>query len=506
MTIVRIVAVAGSFLSHAAGMLAAHQTAGRISRPQASTLLRRSYFFFEPRYLLDRHRSWSSRREQAPVASLLSGLRSNRGSLPKKQEAGFVGRAASNGLGWRRGSTLRSTEPIGGSSGGDEHSHSSLASTGRQVAESGVVYVVATPIGNLEDITLRAINILRTADVIAAEDTRTTGRLLKLLGLEKAGKLISHHEHNTRRRVPEIVDAARNGKSVALVSDAGTPGFSDPGRELIAACATEGIRVVPVPGACAPATALSVSGFPSTEFVFFGFVGGKRGSAVRRRKLTEIAREPRTCILFESPHRIADTLKGLLATPGAPTTPEYGGAGARLGSTGLGDREEIPDIGSGDSGDTIKSDSHSGDSPAVDAATSSRPVVIARELTKLHEDIFHGTLSEAAARYRSQGDQVDPATTSSSAVEAKGEFTVVLGPSVTRGSEGGGAEEAANVQRVLEARLTELTAGGMSTSSAVKMTSKDFGLKKSDVYRVALALPSAEGGTNVRERHTDTHE
>ncbi|CAM9668010.1 unnamed protein product [Ectocarpus sp. 6 AP-2014] len=382
-----------------------------------------------------------------------------------------------------------------------------------QIAEPGMVYFVSTPIGNLEDITLRpalrgrvpvfgistasgllplidtAMNILRTADVIAAEDTRTTGSLLKLLGVERKGRLVSHHDHNTKRRVPEIVEAARGGKSVAVVSDAGTPGISDPGMELAAACAAEGLRVVPVPGACAAVAAVSVAGFPSHEFVFFGFVSGKRGSAVRRRKLAEIAQEPRTCIMYESPHRIADTLGGLLKASCPPPSEHVGG---RSGT---------------DSGG-----SHEGNEPPASSeaqlAAGRRPVVLARELTKLHEDIFRGTLAEAVARYgggdgvparEGEGRDGGPSDGASGmgsgggggggdAVvrDPRGEFTVVLGPRAA--AVGAGEEGQARALEALEARLTELTAGGMSTSSAVKMASKDLNLKKSDVYRVALRL------------------
>ncbi|CAM9324547.1 unnamed protein product [Ectocarpus sp. 8 AP-2014] len=359
-----------------------------------------------------------------------------------------------------------------------------------QVAEPGMVYFVSTPIGNLEDITLRAMNILRTADVIAAEDTRTTGSLLKLLGVERKGRLVSHHDHNTKRRVPEIVEAARGGKSVAVVSDAGTPGISDPGMELAAACAAEGLRVVPVPGACAAVAAVSVAGFPSHEFVFFGFVSGKRGSAVRRRKLAEIAQEPRTCIMYESPHRIADTLGGLLKASCPPPSEDLGG---RSG--------------------TDSSGSHEGnETPAsseAQLAAGRRPVVLARELTKLHEDIFRGTLAEAVARYgggdgvpagEGEGRDGGPSDGASGVGsgggggggggvvvrDPRGEFTVILGPRAA--AVGAGEEGQARALEALEARLTELTAGGMSTSSAVKMASKDLNLKKSDVYRVALSL------------------
>ncbi|CAM9990924.1 unnamed protein product [Scytosiphon promiscuus] len=374
------------------------------------------------------------------------------------------------------------------------------ASIGRnpQVANPGTVYFVATPIGNLEDITLRAINILRTADVIAAEDTRTTGSLLKLLGVERKGKLVSHHDHNTRRRVPEIVEAAREGKSVAVVSDAGTPGISDPGMELAAACAAEGVRVVPVPGACAAVAAISVTGFPSHEFVFYGFVSGKRGSAVRRRKLTEIAQEARTCIMYESPHRIADTLRGLLAASCSPPTPppdcEEGsdGGGASTGS--------VPEAGKA--------------APSEEELVAGRrPVVLARELTKLHEEIFRGTLAEAVARYGGSGTTENGGRESDAppnsdgkcgggggpaVKEPRGEFTVVLGPRAAVSAEDGGVEGAARALAVLEARLLELMAGGMSTSSAVKMTCKDLNLKKSDVYRVALRLqPSAAVADDV---------
>ncbi|CAB1104795.1 unnamed protein product [Ectocarpus sp. CCAP 1310/34] len=360
-----------------------------------------------------------------------------------------------------------------------------------QVAEPGVVYFVSTPIGNLEDITLRAMNILRTAEVIAAEDTRTTGSLLKLLGVEREGRLVSHHDHNTKRRVPEIVQAARGGKSVAVVSDAGTPGISDPGMELAAACAAEGLRVVPVPGACAAVAAVSVAGFPSHEFVFFGFVSGKRGSAVRRRKLAEIAQEPRTCIMYESPHRIADTLGALLK---ASCPPPSEALDSRSGTDSGGSREgnETP----------VSSEAW--------LAAGCRPVVLARELTKLHEDIFRGTLAEAVARYGGsggvpsrEGERRDGDCETSDGASGmggggggyggdgvvrgpRGEFTVVLGPRAAAVGAGEGGE--ARALEALEARLTELTAGGMSTSSAVKMASKDLNLKKSDVYRVALSL------------------
>ncbi|CAM9318157.1 unnamed protein product [Ectocarpus sp. 4 AP-2014] len=363
-----------------------------------------------------------------------------------------------------------------------------------QVAEPGVVYFVSTPIGNLEDITLRAMNILRTADVIAAEDTRTTGSLLKLLGVERKGRLVSHHDHNTKRRVPEIVEAARGGKSVAVVSDAGTPGISDPGMELAAACAAEGLRVVPVPGACAAVAAVSVAGFPSHEFVFFGFVSGKRGSAVRRRKLAEIAQEPRTCVMYESPHRIADTLGGLLKASCPPPSEHLGGrSGTDSGGSHQGNETPVPS--------------------EAQLAAGRRPVVLARELTKLHEDIFRGTLAEAVARYGGEDGVVpapegkgrhDDGGTSGGASgmgsdggsgvgggdgvvrDPRGEFTVVLGPRAAAVGAGEGGE--ARALEALEARLTELMAGGMSTSSAVKMASKDLNLKKSDVYRVALSL------------------
>eukprot|EP00904_Undaria_pinnatifida_P000225 jgi/Undpi1/10202/HiC_scaffold_28.g12655.m1 len=390
-----------------------------------------------------------------------------------------LGRRQRN-AGLRRG--LASSRADAGADYADEHGNGGIfagMTGGRQVAEPGVVYFVATPIGNLEDITLRAINILRTADIIAAEDTRTAGSLLKLLGVERTGRLVSHHDHNTRRRVPEIVDAAREGKSVAVVSDAGTPGISDPGMELAEACAAEGVRVVPVPGACAAVAAISVSGFASHEFVFFGFVAGKRGSAVRRRKLEEIARESRTCVMYESPHRIADTLRGLLQADSSPValsasllpvvaqrgggveTNDGGGGGAGGGGGGGGAK------GGGGCKWSCRQKVGKGTKRPV------MPIVLARELTKLHEEIFRGTLKEATDRYGGAGPK-DP----------RGEFTVVLGPRDANRAAGGAGDGAV----VLEARLMELTAGGMSTSSAVKMAAKDLNLKKSDVYRVALAL------------------
>jgi 16S rRNA (cytidine1402-2'-O)-methyltransferase len=202
-------------------------------------------------------------------------------------------------------------------------------------AEAGVLYVVATPIGNLEDITLRALAVLRSADLVAAEDTRKTAQLLSRHGITKS--LVSYHDHNESRRTPELLQRLRQGASIALVSNAGTPGISDPGYRLVSAAAAAGIRIVPVPGATAAAAALSASGLPTDAFVFVGFLPRKAGK--RLTQIKALASEARTVILYESPQRIVALVAELQQT--------------------LGDRH----------------------------------AVLARELTKIHEEFIRGRLS-----------------------------------------------------------------------------------------------------------------
>ncbi|MCS7259989.1 MAG: 16S rRNA (cytidine(1402)-2'-O)-methyltransferase [Anaerolineae bacterium] len=206
----------------------------------------------------------------------------------------------------------------------------------------GILYLVATPIGNLEDITLRALRILRECDLIATEDTRTTGRLLTHFGIEKP--LLSYFEHNKLQRLDQLLETLRRG-NVALVSEAGTPLFSDPGYELVRAALAEGIPVVPVPGPSAIITALSVSGLPSDRFFFLGFL--PRRAASRRALLDEVSGIRATLVCFEAPHRLYETLADMQAILGG-----------------------------------------------------SRPCAICRELTKRHEEVWRGTLAEAYAVWK----------------------------------------------------------------------------------------------------------
>jgi len=211
----------------------------------------------------------------------------------------------------------------------------------------GVLYVVATPIGNLGDISARAREILAGASVVAAEDTRHSGRLLRELGLERP--LVSLHEHNERGRVAELVGRLQGGESVALVSDAGTPLVSDPGYLLVAAAVEAGIAVAPVPGPSAAIAALSASGLPCDRFCFEGFLPAR--AAARRQRLAELAAEARTLVLYEAPHRIAECLADLAAACGP-----------------------------------------------------GRRACVARELTKKFETFYRGTLGELAARAGADAD------------------------------------------------------------------------------------------------------
>ncbi len=172
----------------------------------------------------------------------------------------------------------------------------------------GILYVVATPIGNLEDVTLRALRILREVSVIAAEDTRRTARLLQHYSIST--RTTSLHAHNERAKTPALVARLLTGESVALVSDAGTPGLSDPGAHLVAAAHDAGIRVEPVPGASAALAVLSAAGFPETEFLFAGFPPSR--SNARKKWLSELAGHQVLLVIYEAPHRIADTLTDML--------------------------------------------------------------------------------------------------------------------------------------------------------------------------------------------------
>ena len=202
--------------------------------------------------------------------------------------------------------------------------------------KKGNLYIIATPIGNLEDITLRAIRILKEVDLIAAEDTRHTLKLLNHLEISKP--LISYHRHNEEIRTEELIKELKTGKNIGLVSDAGTPGICDPGEEIIIKCIEESIKVVPIPGACAMINALITSGISTKEFIFLGFLPLNKKS--RKEKLEEIKNANKTIILYEAPHKLKNTLN------------------------------DLSDI------------------------LQSREVVLARELTKIHEEYIRGTVKE----------------------------------------------------------------------------------------------------------------
>jgi len=215
------------------------------------------------------------------------------------------------------------------------------------VAQAGVLYVVATPIGNMGDISARAREILAGAGAVAAEDTRHSAHLLRELGLQRP--LVSLHEHNERARAAELVGRLRAGESIALVCDAGTPLVSDPGYQFVCAALDAGITVIPVPGPCAAIAALSAAGLPSDRFCFEGFLPARAGA--RRRRLTELAAETRTLVLYEAPHRIAACLEDLAAVCG-----------------------------------------------------ESRRACVARELTKRFETFYRGSLGELALRAKGDPD------------------------------------------------------------------------------------------------------
>ena len=173
--------------------------------------------------------------------------------------------------------------------------------------EEGILYLVATPIGNLEDITLRAIKVLKEADLIAAEDTRHTLKLLNHLEISKP--MVSYHRHNEEFRCDYLIKELKDGKNIALVSDAGTPGISDPGEEIVRECIKEDIKIVPIPGACAMVNALICSGIDTKEFCFYGFSPLNKKN--RKEKLEEIKNINKTVIIYEAPHKIKSTLEDL---------------------------------------------------------------------------------------------------------------------------------------------------------------------------------------------------
>ncbi len=183
----------------------------------------------------------------------------------------------------------------------------SVSEAGKKEKAQGVLYIVATPIGNLDDLSSRAVSVLNRVDVVAAEDTRHSGRLLQHLGLHK--RLIALHDHNERDRAGSLLQELEAGRSVALISDAGTPLISDPGYVLVREARSRGLKVSPIPGACALVAALSAAGLPTDRFLFVGFLPAKRSG--RRAALEQQVRETATLVFYESPHRILDTVSDI---------------------------------------------------------------------------------------------------------------------------------------------------------------------------------------------------
>lgn len=276
---------------------------------------------------------------------------------------------------------------------------------------AGTLFIVATPLGNLGDLSARATEVLRTVPVVAAEDTRRTRGLLTHLGATP--QLLSYHAHSEERRREALLDILRDGRDVALVSDAGTPVVSDPGSDLVAAARAAGIGVVPIPGPSAVATALSAAGLRGDRYLFLGFIPRKGGE--RTRLLARASAEEWSVVFFEAPSRLTDLLEDL----------------AR-------------------------------------AAGGARRAVVARELTKLHEELRAGTLDELAGYYSEH--------------PPRGEVTLVL--------EGTGAPEAPP-DRTAEAveQATRLLAEGLTRREVARRVTETLGLPRNDAYRLVMELP-----------------
>ena len=273
----------------------------------------------------------------------------------------------------------------------------------------GTLYVVATPIGNLGDITHRAIQVLQDVDLIACEDTRHTRKLLQHFGINT--KTISYHEHNEESRSKELIAQLTDGRSVALVSDAGTPTISDPGFRLVNAALEIDIQVVPVPGPSAVITALAASGLPTDEFFFAGFLPGK--PTARQARLRKLSQIPGTVIFYEAPHRLAASLKDAREV--------------------LGERE----------------------------------AVVARELTKLHEEIKRGRLTELATHYANNENP-------------RGEFVVLIDRNVLD-------NESVLTSRSIDSLVTEFEEKGLDHRAALKKAARELGISRAEAYRQLLA-------------------
>jgi len=269
-----------------------------------------------------------------------------------------------------------------------------------------ILYVVATPIGNLEDISLRALRMLREVKLIAAEDTRKTKRLLNTYDIKTP--MTSYHEQNKRAKLGYILGRLEE-VDVALVSEAGTPGISDPGYELIVAASQRGIPVVPIPGPSAIITALVISGLPTDRFIYIGFLPRKSGD--RRRLLESVAAELGTIVALEAPHRLKGALNDILLV--------------------LGDRR----------------------------------AAICRQLTKIHEEVFRGTIRQALEHF----------------TEPKGEFTLVI--------EGKGKKAKPQLTPDIERQLEDLQMSGVMAKEAIARVAGETGVSKKELYRAWLKLP-----------------
>lgn len=274
---------------------------------------------------------------------------------------------------------------------------------------SGNLYLVATPIGNLEDITFRAIHILKEVDIIAAEDTRQTLKLLNYYEISKP--LISYHRHNEEVKVEGLIKKLKEGKNIALVSDAGTPIISDPGEVIVKEAIRENIQIIPIPGACALINALISSGLDTKEFCFYGFL--PLNKKLRKEKLEQIKKERKTIILYEAPHKLKTTLKDL------------------------------------------------------EIILENREIVIARELTKIHEEFIRGTTLEILEKYR----------------EPKGEHIILIEASKINEE----TEEEKNIKEMsIEEHYKYYEEQGFTKNEIIKKIAKDKNVSKNEIYQLFI--------------------